>query len=683
MHAFGQQRNGVPIVVSRHWEWLWLGVILLVALLLRLYRLDAVPPGLTHDEAANGQSAIGVLEEERPIYFTIANGREPLYPYSMAPVVALLGSTEIAVRLTSVLWGLALILVTWAWVREAFDPLTALLAAAGLSVGFWPLMVSRLGLRAVTLPVLFTGAVYFLWRAVYRLPKSATRGGLRLWKSGYVLAGLLLGVSFYTYMASRVLPLVWVLFLLYLALFYRRQARAVWRGILGAVLLAVVVAAPLLFYLRAHPQAEARIDQLAEPWRQAQAGDWEPLRRNAVAALKIFTFDGAGDPHWIYNISGRPLLDPLGGGLFYAGLLLALGRWRDPAHFFLLAWLIAGLAPVYVTGANSVVVRAVAVQPTVFVLQALALRQLMRWLNHEPIRIAGHLSSGLIMLIVAIITVQAYFADWPNQRDVRVAYHTTLVEIARHLDAQSEGGTAVISSIYPDFPHDPYSFDLTSHRDDLAVRWFDGRSTLIFPDVDEAYAVFPALAPLDAALEPFFEPYAQLLDRVTLRADDLNPWFEVYRWRPRAAVERLPLTESVDVGHILTFAGHQLRTPTTTPGGTIELLTFWQVSPAPGPQSPVPSPQFVFFTHVLDPANQIVGQQDRLDAPAWNWSPGDLIVQLHRFSVDAGLAAGLYPLEVGVYLRAEGYPRLPVYGTPGAPAVADHILLPPVEVIAP
>ena len=153
-------------VLSPRGERFLLALILLVAVFVRLYRLDDVPPGLTHDEAANGMAAVGVLEGERPLYFTVGNGREPLYAYSMAPVIAVLGATEMAVRLTSVLWGLALILVTWAWVRDAFDPATALLAAGGLSVGFWPLMVSRLGLRAVTLPVLFTLSIYFLWRAI-------------------------------------------------------------------------------------------------------------------------------------------------------------------------------------------------------------------------------------------------------------------------------------------------------------------------------------------------------------------------------------------------------------------------------------------------------------------------------------------------------------------------------------
>ncbi len=652
-------------------EWLWLGLILLLAASLRLYRLNDVPPGLTHDEAGNGKLALGALQGERPIYFSVSNGREPLYVYSMAPLFALLGPSQTSLRLTSALWGLALILAVWAWARRAFNPAVATLAAGFLTVSFWPLMVSRLGLRAVTLPALFAGSAYFFWRAqeVNSLEKPKT------WRH-FGLAGLLLGASFYTYMASRALPLVPILFWLYLALFHRGRARSTWRGMLLLLLVTGLVTAPLLGYLQTHPQAESRVEQLADPLRQAQAGNWEPLQQNLVAGLKIFSVDG--DPHWIYNISGRPLLDPLSGLLFYTGLLLALWRWRRPAYLFCLLWLGVGLAPVYVTGADSSVLRAVAAQPAVYLLQALALYEASRWLSRRRVQLVAYLLPGLALLVVVLISLPAYFQRWPNQRDVRVAYHTHLLEIARYLDQQSEGGTVLISSMYPGLFHDPYAFEFLSQRDDLRDRWCDGRFGLLLPDVAEAYAVFPALAPLDAALQPYFDPHAQQLDRVLLRADDLNPWFEVYGWSPRQARDSLPSGQTTDLGHTLALVDHRLGAASVPPGGTVELLTFWHVlKPPPDPLGS----ELVLFTHLLDGAGQVVGQQDRLDVPAWNWEPGDRFIQLHRFPIDPALPPGRYPLEVGAYYQTEGYPRLPVYQA--GEVVGDRVLLEPIEVVAP
>jgi 4-amino-4-deoxy-L-arabinose transferase-like glycosyltransferase len=664
---------------ERRREWLLLGLIMVVAAVLRLYRLDTVPPGLTHDEAGNGKAAIQLLEGDFQLYFTIGNGREPLYAYSMAPLIALLGATEVALRATSVLWGLALILVTWLWVRVAFDPVIALLCAAALGVGYWPLMISRLGLRAGTLPVLFAVASVFLWKGMAAgWRPSRAQSGTRGWV-WYLLTGIALGASLYTYMASRALPAILVLFLIYLALVHHAKAGRVWRGLSLALCVALLVAVPLWRYLSTHPQAETRIGQLTDALKAAREGNLVPVRENVAAAIRLFTVPRAGDPHWIYNISGRPLLDPVSGLLFYLGLGLALWRWRDPAHFFTVAWLTVGLAPVFATGANSSVVRAVAALPVAFLLQALALRWLTSWLLRRGFRVVSLALPLVALLAIGGITVRAYFQDWPNERDVRVAYHTTLVEMARYLDRRADGSTVTISSIYPGFFHDPYSFDFASHRDDLVARWFDGRFALIFPDIASGYAAFPAIAPLDGRLEPFFAPHADLMERVALREDDLNPWFEVYRWRPREAVQGLPTGEEVDFGHVVTLVGHQLMTPSVGPGGTVEVLTFWRVLNA---EAVSDHGELVLFTHLLDGAGQVAAQQDRLDVPAWNWRSGDLFVQLHRFTMTEELAGGLYPLEVGVYSRTEGNPRLPVYGPDGLSVVGDSLRLASVEVRA-
>jgi hypothetical protein len=221
---------------------------------------------------------------------------------------------------------------------------------------------------------------------------------------------------------------------------------------------------------------------------------------------------------------------------------------------------------------------------------------------------------------------------------------------------------------------------MTSHRSDLSVRWFDGRSALVFPPSETAYALFSSIASLDPTLASFFEPYAELLERRHLKSDDLDPWFEIYRWHPSLAISTFPSSQPVDLGHVIEFLGHRLKTPAVAPGGTMELLTFWRVREE---LSISPHRELVLFTHVLDSQNQIVGQEDRLDVPAWNWSSGDHFVQLHRFRLDTDLADGFYPIEIGFYSRTRDYPRLPVYATDQVSPIADHILLPPVEVISP
>jgi hypothetical protein len=147
----------------------WLLLILLTAVSLRLYHLTTMPPGLTHDEADHGITAVAILNGARDIYFTVGHGREPLFDYATAGLMALLGQKAWVLRGTAVLFSLLMIGAMTAWTRLAFNNRVALLTAAGLAVGFWPVMAARQGLRSITLPALFALALYFFWRGLQKL----------------------------------------------------------------------------------------------------------------------------------------------------------------------------------------------------------------------------------------------------------------------------------------------------------------------------------------------------------------------------------------------------------------------------------------------------------------------------------------------------------------------------------
>ena len=107
--------------------------------MLRFWRLDSVPPGLTHDEAGHGQDAVAILHGARPIYESVGYGREPLYDYLIAGLMVLLGPTSATLRLSSVLLGVVTLLATYAWARTAFDGPTALATVVLQAASFWSL----------------------------------------------------------------------------------------------------------------------------------------------------------------------------------------------------------------------------------------------------------------------------------------------------------------------------------------------------------------------------------------------------------------------------------------------------------------------------------------------------------------------------------------------------------------
>ena len=73
--------------------------LVLIVAALRLHRLSDIPPGLYHDEGAHGVDALRVLEGEHAVFFPENNGREGLIVYAVAPFVAVLGRTMLALRL--------------------------------------------------------------------------------------------------------------------------------------------------------------------------------------------------------------------------------------------------------------------------------------------------------------------------------------------------------------------------------------------------------------------------------------------------------------------------------------------------------------------------------------------------------------------------------------------------------
>lgn len=675
-------------------HWTLFILILLLAAALRLYRLDSVPPGLTHDEAGHGHDGIAILRGARPIYETVGYGREPLYDYVIAGLMAMGGPTGRVLRFSPVPFGLLTLLATFAWVRLAFDGPTALAAVALQAASFWSLATSRQALRSGMLPALLASAVYVYWRSVHK-PREIIQKKLGFWLEMGAFA-LLIGAMLYTYIPARVLWVVFPAFLIYLAILHRATFRRVWLPTLIAVLAGLLLSAPLFAYLRAHPGAEQRLEMLDVPLQALLSGDISVVLNRAWGCIAGFFVPGRGDDFLAYTIPGRPFFDPLTGALFLAGVGLCLARWRDPARAFSLMWFLAGISPSLITGSAASSTRSIAALPVAFLFPALAVVTGARWaMARWGGRIAWAVGLGFVGLVLAtgVASARDYFVVWGESPDVRAAYQHTLVEAAGYLDAQPESGVVALSTVYPHAPHDPYVFEISLQRRDLSLRWFDACRALLIPPSfppsggDERGGGARLIAPASASLDTYFAdlPSLRIRERVEMRSDDLDPFFIVYDWEPQvawAALRERAQGARADFGGALRLLGYNLRAPTVAPGGTIELVTLWQVT---NPQLLRPqnlsnaNEELVLFTHALDAAGNIVGQEDRLDAPAWDWQTGDTIAQIHRFTLPPDLSLGPLALKVGVYRRSD-LVRLPALVD--GEKVGDAVLLRYVEVVS-
>lgn len=153
-------------------------LITLLAFLLRLYRVDQVPPSLYWDEASLGYNAYAIAQtgrDEHGVFlphdaFAAFGDYKPVgYIYAVVPFVKILGLTETAVRLPSVIAGTLLVLISYFLVKEiSRDRRWAMIAALFVAVSPWSLQMSRAAFEA-NLATLLTaaGTLLFLRKSVW------------------------------------------------------------------------------------------------------------------------------------------------------------------------------------------------------------------------------------------------------------------------------------------------------------------------------------------------------------------------------------------------------------------------------------------------------------------------------------------------------------------------------------
>lgn len=644
---------------------------------MRFWQLDTVPPGLTHDEAAHGHDASAILGGARPIYQTEGSyGREPLFDYFVGGLFALLGNEIRTLRLSSVFLNLVTLFASFAWINLAFDRTTALTSVAFQSASFWSLSTSRQALRSSLLTPLFTIAVYFYWRAIHQ-PLHNKFASPSRWR--LVIFAILIGATLYTYIPSRVLWIVFFVFLIYLVFTNREVVKRIWRPFLIAILISLLLALPLFSYLQKHPEAERRLDMLNAPLRALKSGNISLVLANGWECVRAYFVPGHGDDFLAYNIPGRPIFDPLTGVLFLLGIGISLVHWRRPACAFSLIWLLIGISPSLITGSTASTTRSIGAIPVVFLFPALAVitggRYARQYWGNWSVWIIA-LFASMLILINGAVSTRDYFQRWGQSAEVRAAYQHTLLEITEYVGTDTHDGIVVLSTIHPQAPHDPYIFEMGLYQDNVSLRWVDARRALILPQTSKAMLVAPASAQLSSY---FLElPGIFYRERIWLRSDDLDPFFTVYDWTPSITLYALKknlqedslylnldkssqLKFPVNFGNALQFLGYDLPHSHIAPGEILYFVTLWKVNDPEALElgEALNIDGLVFFTHALNSSGNVFTQEDRLDAPTWCWKVNDIIAQIHQLKFPSNWQPSPTTLEIGVFRRNK-LTRLPI-----------------------
>jgi hypothetical protein len=661
-------------------------VILLIAFGLRTIGITSSPPGLSGDEGINATDADNVWRWGiRPIFFTNNYGREAGFIYMMALSVKLIGTNVLAVRIPAIACGTAAVLMSFVLLHRLWNLRVAALAAALMSVSLWPIFVSRVGLRAVSMIPLQALAAYSLWRG---LQSKGQRSGLKWW----LTLGGSLGLIPYTYIPGRIFPFVLAAWWVSIGLLTPSDRRPNLKRHLPAFGLAIIIAlaifAPFGRFIIAHPeQANQRVNELSGILDSLRGGDLRPLLTATVRTLGMFTF--VGDQYWRYNVAFRPVFDWATGLLFYAGAVLCCARIRRPHHQLILIWLGAMLTPSILAPGSPSFLRATGAILPIYALPAIALDGGLTWMLQraqrrpsQPLMRAYAAVATIGLIVIAVKDGIAYFVTWTETPRTREVYTAGLAQIGRQLNllASDEDTAEPTVLVGCDFATD-YAREMVRFQTAYTgeIRWFTGRSAMVFPAPPEAEVADDAYYLLADALPPetLIEPIATQGETLYM-ARSRNGAFESGAYRLPAEARKTPPWEAATPldGH---FEGAMRLLGYTAPitvqrGSEASFLVIWEIPTA----FEVDRSELLWFHVALkDPwQNTWETRADLLPYAIWEWHPGDVVAHWVTIPIAADVPPGELTLAYAIEKKQAPLP----YATANRPA-ADAALLGPITVV--
>jgi len=644
----------------RRSRFFWLLVItLLIAACLRLWQLDTLPPGLHYDEAADTIIAQQIARgESAPIFVAAYTGKEVLFFYWAAAWMKLIGPTVFAMRLAAAMIGILTVAVTYRVVRELFAaPLVrhgrgsggegiALFATIFIATSFWAILMSRLGFRSISEPLMQALALAALFR------------GLRLKRWWWiVIAGALIGLNLYTYLAARLFPLAIAAICLFLIAFDRGQRRNRFAQFIVVTGMALLVFTPLGVYFLNNPNAFlTRIQQVAPHAEQMPA-----LLENFGRALGMFFI--SGDPYIRFNLPERPLFSIVWGGFFIIGLITALigvvrGRtvWRRTAYFSVIVTTFFMLLPTAlavneITPSN---LRAIGLMPLVFVFPALGVWWIIRriWtLIHADKRqlVFLPLTALLLLLVVTVETGITYFQDYVREPQLYIQSDGDLADIANWLNSHDTQGEPVyLAALH--YRH-PTVAALSEEYDSL--KWITGNRAVVLPK-GPGYLFFARLGlPEEQWLQRVL-PDAALIAKPLAPDGETN--YRAYHLSAQPVVTPQVKLE-VNFGNIVQLIGYD-RDVAAADGNHVKVTLYWRVLNQPD------RGDYATFAQLRDEWGFEWGQGGSFDYPSEQWTPGEIIVNRIDVPVAAGAPPGAYELRVG-WFSPETDQRLNVVAADG------------------
>jgi 4-amino-4-deoxy-L-arabinose transferase-like glycosyltransferase len=377
-------KNGFTINISA-WTLLLIAATALV-FFFRFFQTASVPAEPFSDHAEKILDVYDVSQGQTHIFFIRNTGREAFQMYWTLLIAKVFGTglSYLSLKLGTAILGFLTLPFIYLLGKEIGGSRVGLFAFILAGIGYWPNVISRVGLRFPLYPLFAAPTLLFLLRGL------RTRN-----RNDFLLAGLFLGIGLHGYSPMRIVPFVviaaFVVYWLHSQSKDVRRDLPVWLVMLGLV--ALVVFLPLVSYWVGHPaefgfRAFSRMGSVEQP---LPGPAYAIFGSNVWKALKMFNFDDG--EIWVHSVPHRAALDIVSAALFAFGVFLILIRYLRNRHWLDLFLLVSipllqlpsTLSLAY-PGENPALNRAGGAYIPVFIISALALDGLLTSLGRGKMR---------------------------------------------------------------------------------------------------------------------------------------------------------------------------------------------------------------------------------------------------------------------------------------------------------
>ncbi len=721
-------------------RWPWVKAALLIAItacaaLFRLHRIDSLPPADGYDAAYYGVDALHILRGQPPQLMYPPN-REPLFSYLVAGSFLLFGASTTAIHLTSALVGILTVpLVCWAAdavFKEAEGPLHqwgGLLAALMTALSYWHLNWSRIGVRAILVPLVAASTITFLWRGRPPGGGSGHADGLDRERLGdLVMCGISLGLSMYTYQAARLIPALVIVS--FVASAWKRGtvakretaqvptittarphlAHSSWQQLMIVIAVALLVFAPLGIHFVTHPGSfSQRIEEalVVQP-DQAVVNNLRTVVKQAWETLLAFSFVGDRTPY--STIPGRPSLNPFFSALLFLGIVFSLLDVRKPSRVLLLFWLCLMTIPAILAGKGPTAKRAIGTLPAVAMLIAIggltpylwvpsptcwASRHRRRWKRLKALlrlRRPTWITTAWTLILVGgfaysgFVTYRDYFIVWASNPNLPTHFEAHLSSIGEYI-----GGLPPEQQVYvsPELPRHPSIRFHANLRED--VRGYNGRVCFVAPSqtlVETTYIIVPGKDDTSLDLLKAYFPEGKRASHSSAAGQTAFASYQVSAGAHAGVQPAHPL--KARWRDDVQFLGYDLDKEVYRPGETISLkLTYRDLRRM--------EKRYTAFVHLIGPVNPATGhplwgQNDSEPChgfyPTTSWHEGEIVINRIELRIHDDAPTGTYRLGTGFYdvwtgerLPLEGFDKL-TGGSEAASIENDTLFLREVDIDA-